>query len=82
MHDLRARYQYIIFSVGPILQTHDSLKLARHVDGVIITIKADSTRREVVNRAVDTLKEARPKVLGAVLTERTQSIPQAVYRRI
>lgn len=82
MHDLRARYQYIVFSVGPILQTHDSLKLARHVDGVIITIKADSTRREVVNRAIDTLKEARPKVLGAVLTERTQSIPQAVYRRI
>lgn len=82
MNDLRARYQYIVFSVGPILQTHDALKLARHVDGVIVTIKADSTRREVVNRAVETLKEAKPKVLGAVLTERTQSIPQAVYRRI
>lgn len=80
--ELRRRYQYVVLSVGPILQSHDAIKLARHADGLLIVIKADSTRREVVSRAVETLKDAKPKVIGAVLTERTQNIPQAVYRRI
>ena len=80
VQELRRRYKHIVFHVGPALQSHDALKLARYADGVILVIKADATRREVVSRALDLLKEA--KVTGAVLTERTQKIPQAVYRRI
>ncbi len=78
---LRGRFKYIVFHAGPVLQAHDAVKLARHADGVLLAIKADATRREVVGRAVQMLKDANAAVLGAVLTERTQTIPKAVYRR-
>lgn len=80
--ELRSKYQHILIHVGPILQTQDALTVARHVDSILLVIKADSTRREVVSRALDSIRDSRPKIIGAVLTERTQTIPQAVYRRI
>jgi len=79
---LRGRYKYIVVNSGPVMGSHDALKLARHSDAVLMVIKADSTRREVVDRAVDMFADNKERVVGAVLTERTQKIPQAVYRRI
>jgi uncharacterized protein involved in exopolysaccharide biosynthesis len=80
--DLRKRYRYIIFNAGPALQSQDAIRVARIADGIVIAIKADATRREVVQRVLSLLGEARNKVVGAALTQRTQAIPQAVYRRI
>jgi polysaccharide biosynthesis transport protein len=80
--ELRKQYQHVLIHVGPILQSQDALTVARHVDSILLVVKADATRREVVNRAMDSIRDARPKVIGAVLTERTQTIPNAVYRRI
>lgn len=80
--ELRKRFKHIIFHAGPVLQSHDAIKLASHSDGVLLVIKADATRREVVTRASGLIKESNAKVLGGVLTERTQTIPSAVYRRI
>jgi len=82
LEELRRRYKRIIFSVPPVLRSHDALKLAGNVDDIVIVVRADSTRREVVTRALDMFGENRSRVVGAVLTERTQKIPQAVYRRI
>ncbi len=79
---LRERYQHIVFHVGPVQQSQDALKVARHVDSVVIVIKADGTRREVVTRTLEMLGDVRQKIAGAVLTGRTQVIPYAVYRRI
>ena len=81
METLRGRFKYIVFNAGPVLQSHDAIKLAKHADGVLLAIKADATRREVVCRAVEMLKDANASVLGGVLTQRTQTIPKAVYRR-
>lgn len=79
---LRGRYRYTIFNVSPVLTSHDALKIARYADGVVIAIKADATRREVVTRARDMFGDRSGKVVGAVMTQRTQAIPSAVYRRI
>lgn len=82
MSELRRRYKYIVFNVSPVLQSHDAPRLARHADGVVIVVKSDATRREVVARALSMFGESRGKVIGAVLTQRTQSIPSSVYKRI
>jgi uncharacterized protein involved in exopolysaccharide biosynthesis len=79
---LRQDYDRIIVHVPPILQSHDALHLLRHADGLVLVIRADSTRREVVQRAVEILGDRADKILGAVLTDRRQVIPEAVYRRI
>jgi polysaccharide biosynthesis transport protein len=80
--ELRSRFPRIIFHVPPVLQSHDALNLARNADGMLIVIRADNTRREVVMRALDMVKGANGKVLGAVLTDRKQVIPGPIYRRI
>lgn len=82
LEELRRRYRRIIFNVPPVLRSHDALKLANNIDETVIVVRADSTRREVVARALDMFGDNRSRVVGAVLTERTQKIPQAVYRRI
>jgi uncharacterized protein involved in exopolysaccharide biosynthesis len=82
LNELRDRFTRVIFSMPPVLQSGDTVNLARFSDGVVVTVKADSTRREVVRRAVDLLAGAKGRVLGAVLTERRHIIPSSVYRRI
>jgi uncharacterized protein involved in exopolysaccharide biosynthesis/Mrp family chromosome partitioning ATPase len=82
LEQLRKRFDYVIFHLGPVFHSPDTLRLARLVDGVLVVVRADSTRREVVTRAIDMITEAKGKVLGAVLTERKQQIPTAIYRRI
>ena len=80
---LRGEFHRIIVHAAPVLQAHDALHLARYADAMLLVIRADSTRREVVQRAVGTLgEEAKQKIVGAVLTERKQVIPKIVYRRM
>ena len=79
---LRGKFKHIILLARPVLQSHEAPKLAEYADHIVLTIKADATRREVVERSLEILKDSKSKILGAVLTERTQTIPQAVYRRI
>ncbi len=79
--ELRTKFDYIILLVPPVLSSHDAPQLAVHVDDVLIVIKADATRREVVQRALDYFGEHSNRI-STVLTERNQTIPQAVYRHI
>lgn len=77
---LRKRYKYVLFHAGPILTTHEAIRLAHYVDGVVVVAKANATRRQIVARAINMIEKG--KVLGVVLAQRTQMIPNAVYRRI
>ena len=79
---LRSQYNTIIVHAAPLLHSHDGLNLARFADGVVVVVRAGKTRREVVVRALEMLREAKGFVLGAVLTERRHVIPGAVYKRI
>jgi uncharacterized protein involved in exopolysaccharide biosynthesis len=79
---LRQRFSRIVFHMPPVLQSGDAVNLARLADGIVMVVKFDSTRREVVMRATELLADAKGRVLGAVLTERKQIIPSAVYKRI
>lgn len=82
LEGLREEFGYIVGQVPPVLRSYDALNIAQQLDGVILVAKADSTRREVVQRAMNSLGDAKEKVIGAVLTERKQAIPRWVYRRI
>ena len=79
---LRQEYTRVVIHAAPITVSHDALYVSQHADGILIVIRADSTRREVVQRAIETLGEAKQRIVGAVLTERRQVIPPSVYRRI
>lgn len=80
--ELRQRFDRIVVHASPVRTSSDAINAARFVDGVVIVIRADSTRREVVSRAIDVIRSAKGRVAGAVLTDRKQTIPNIVYRRI
>ncbi len=82
LKEFRERFARIVFNMPPVLQSGDAVNLARLADGIVMVIRFDSTRREVVMRAMELLADAKGRVLGAVLTERKQIIPGAVYKRI
>lgn len=80
IEQLRRKYKYIVFNSGPVLTTPEALRLAHYADGVVVVVKSNATRRQIVARAIQMFEKG--KVLGVVLAQRTQMIPNAVYRRI
>ncbi len=67
--ELRAEFEYVIFDVPPLSDGNTSAALGSLVDGVVMVLRANSTRRELAKKAVDDLGEAHTRILGAVLNQ-------------
>ncbi len=77
-----ARFDYVLADIEPVSGISDATGLAPLVNGVILVIAADATRRESAKRAAQVLQGIGAPVLGAVLTNRRFPIPDALYRRL
>jgi protein-tyrosine kinase len=77
--DLRAGFpeHYLLFDTPPVLLTADPLVIARHMDHILLVIRADVTPRAAVTRAVETLGTER--ILGAVFNGATRKVSQYYY---
>jgi non-specific protein-tyrosine kinase len=65
---LRARAHYIIFDAPPVLAVSDVTGLGSKLDGVLLVVRAGTTRRDHTQRAREALERAHVRVLGAALT--------------
>ncbi len=65
---LKARAEYILFDLPPVLAVTDAALLGAQTDGVLLVVRAGSTRRDHVQRAQQALERVSVRVLGAVLT--------------
>jgi general secretion pathway protein A len=63
----RNMFHYVIIDSPPIIPIPDTVQLADMVDGVLLAVKARSTPREVVARALDDLYQK--PILGLVLND-------------
>lgn len=80
--ELRREFRYVLID-GPALSgANDSISLGRSAEGVILVLKANTSRREVARKAVQELQAAKVRVLGAVLNHRTFPIPNALYKKL
>lgn len=79
---LQPSFHYLLFDAPPVLSYPETSVLASHVDGVLLVVRALSTRREAVARARDTLLKSGCNVIGVVLNRYKYSIPEFVYRRV
>ena len=50
------------------------------VDGVILVVEADRTKRDQIQRAQQTIEMANGKLLGLVLNKRRYVVPKWIYR--
>jgi capsular exopolysaccharide synthesis family protein len=65
---LKARANYILFDSPPVLAATDAALLGAKLDGMLIVVRAGSTRRDHAERARQALERVNVRVLGAVLT--------------
>ncbi|GJE14863.1 MULTISPECIES: CpsD/CapB family tyrosine-protein kinase [Methylobacterium] len=74
------RFDLAIVDCEPITEIGDAAALSPFVDGFIVVIGAERTRRAVAQRALADLKAAGGAPLGIVLNRTRRPIPKWLYR--
>jgi len=82
MGELRKEFDYVLIDAPAVSSSGDAVLLGQIADGVILVVEANSTRRETAWLAKATFEEAKIRLLGGVLNNRTFPIPEALYRRL
>ena len=77
----KSDYDYIIFDMPPMSQISITPRLARFMDMVMVVVESEKTDREVVQRAVNMLTEARANV-GVVLNKRKNYVPKQLQQEL
>lgn len=80
--NVRRSFDYVIFDSAPVTGFPDTQTLCTKVDGVILVITYDKTRRQVALRAKKELEEAGANILGVIINRRKYYIPDWIYRRL
>jgi Mrp family chromosome partitioning ATPase len=74
--ELRGAFRHVIIDMPPASRYLDALVIGPVVDGVVLVIESDTTKREVARRTKESLEGANVAVLGAVLNKRKCPIPR------
>jgi protein-tyrosine kinase len=82
LKQLREEGQWILFDCAPVTPYSDGVALAPKVDGVVMIIEAERTKREVAKYAKERLLAPNAKILGTILNRRKMHIPEWLYRRL
>lgn len=72
---LRSEFDYSIIDCPALKVSGDLLSIAPFVDGVILVIEANRTRRDDPRQAEQCIAAAGGKVLGFILNKRTSEMP-------
>ena len=80
--ELRSAFDYILIDAAPLNVCNDAIVLGGLSDGVVLMLKANSSRRDTARKAMQELQTGNVRALGAVLNQRTFPIPEALYKRL
>ena len=80
--ELHTAFDYILIDAAPLNVCNDAVVLGGLNDGVVLMLKANSSRRETARKVLHELQAANVRTLGAVLNQRTFPIPEALYKRL
>jgi len=79
---LIAGFDYVLMDLEPLDVASPAIPLMRLLDGVVLVIDAEVTRRHSARQAVDVLRSTGVEILGAILANRRYPVPAAIYRRL
>ena len=78
--ELNREFDYVLMDVPSLSSSNHGISLASSCDGIVLVLKANSSRRESAREALQQLQAANIPVLGAVLNQRTFPIPEKIYQ--
>ncbi|NDJ53169.1 MAG: CpsD/CapB family tyrosine-protein kinase [Chloroflexi bacterium] len=64
---IKAQADFVLFDAPPIIAVTDAALLAAHLDGVLLVLRAGSTRREHAAQAKEQLDRLNIRIIGSVL---------------
>ena len=79
---LRTTFDYILIDCPSLSSSFDAELLAPEVDGVVIVVEADRTKRDQIMRARNTIELASGKVVAMALNKQRHVVPNWLYRRL
>jgi len=82
LSELRSQFDYVLIDAAPMNICNDGVVLGNSSDGLVLVLKANSTRRDAAKKALQELRTANVPILGAVLNQRTFPIPDRLYNRL
>ncbi len=66
---LLAQFDYLIFDSPPVLSVTDSVILSTQVDGVLLVLRAEKSRRGRAKQMVQSLREVNANLIGTILND-------------
>ncbi len=66
---LLAQFDYLIFDSPPVLSVTDSVVLSTQVDGVLLVLRAEKSRRGRAKQMVQSLREVNANLIGTILND-------------
>jgi protein-tyrosine kinase len=82
MAELRETFDHVLVDSPALNRFPDAMLFGRMVDGVLLVLQSNATRRETARTIIDSIRGANVNLLGAVLNKRTYPIPQNLYERL
>ena len=77
---LSMTFSHTLVDCPSISSSYEAALLAPEVDGVILVVEADRTRKHQILRARQTIEMANGKLIGMVLNKRRFVVPEWFYR--
>jgi Mrp family chromosome partitioning ATPase len=81
MQELRQRFNYVLFDCPPPKDSRSVLSLATLVDGFVLVVEANRTKKEHIKNLERVIEFANGQVAGYVLNKRDYVIPQWLYSK-
>jgi len=82
LSELRSEFDYVLIDCPAVSVSNVALSLGTAADGLVLVLKANETRKDRARNAVRDLQNAKVKVLGAVLNQRTFPIPEKIWNKL
>ena len=82
LEKLRDQFDLVLMDLPPILEYGESISLCRICDGVVLTVKLDDCRVEVLKESKKILTHANVRIIGGIVNHRKFYLPQWLYRRL
>lgn len=78
--EMKELYDIVFIDAPPVLSVSDAVIISQFVDGVILTVAANQTKKKLVVRTLKALNAVNANIIGTVLTKLDNIIQKDYYK--
>jgi Mrp family chromosome partitioning ATPase len=80
--EAKEKFDLVLIDSAPASASPDGIALSRFMDGVVLVLEADKTRKPVAENLKNQIVQSGGNLLGMVFNNRRYHIPDLVYKRL